>query len=335
MKRITCQFGLTAVVFLSVAGVIACTTKKQEAPPLTGPSEFGTSISVSITPDVITQDGASQSLITITARDPNGQPLRNVSLRVETLLNGQRIDVGSLSARTVVTGSDGKATLTFTAPPGTVNGTQQIVTIAVTPLGSDANSAVTHTATVRLVPQGIIIPPSGLVAVFTFSPPAPAEDTLVLFDASTSRSNTTIASYTWNFGNGRTGSGATATTVFEDPGSYFVTLTIRDELGRSVSTTNTVTVTAGAAPSAAFDFSPTDPRTGQPVNFNGARSTAATGRRIVSYAWDFGDGNFGTGQTPSHSYALPRTYTVVLTVTDDTGRTASASNTVTVVASTN
>ena len=44
---------------VALVAVSACTMKKQEAPGLSGPSEFGTAITVTVTPDVITQDGAS------------------------------------------------------------------------------------------------------------------------------------------------------------------------------------------------------------------------------------------------------------------------------------
>ena len=334
MKRVIRAHWLVIGV---LAGMVSagCTMKKQEAPPLTGPSEFGTSIAVSITPDVITQDGASQSLITITARDTAGQPVRNVTLRLETLVNGSLVDFGSLSARTAVTGNDGRATATYTAPAASSSGSEQVVTIAATPVGGDFGNAVARTATIRLVPQGVVNPPAGLVPAFVSSPTSPVEDAQVLFDASGSSANTAIASYTWAFGNGRTGSGVTATTIYDDPGSYFVTLTIRDEFGRSASTTNTVTVGAGTRPTAAFTVSPTDPRTGDLVNFNAAASTVPSGRHIVSYVWDFGDSTaFGSGPTTSHTYTFPRTYTVVLTVTDNTGQTASTSQTLAVTAAT-
>jgi len=38
---------------------------------------------------------------------------------------------------------------------------------------------------------------------------------------------------------------------------------------------------------------------------------------IVGFAWDFGDGNIGSGVKPSHTYTTPRTYTVTLMVTDE------------------
>jgi len=51
---------------------------------------------------------------------------------------------------------------------------------------------------------------------------------------------------------------------------------------------------------------------------------------IVHYAWDFGDGNTGSGVTASHIYAAPGTYSVVLSVTDDDGATDSDTQNVTV-----
>ena len=79
---------MKSVVMIVAAALLgSCTMKKQEAPPLAGPSEFGVSVSVSASPDILTQDGASQSLITIRALDPNSQPVRNLSLRAEIQVN--------------------------------------------------------------------------------------------------------------------------------------------------------------------------------------------------------------------------------------------------------
>ena len=51
------------------------------------------------------------------------------------------------------------------------------------------------------------------------------------------------------------------------------------------------------------------------ASFNGISSTG-TG---LSYNWSFGDGNLGTGQNPSHTYAFAGTYPVSMIVTDSCG----------------
>jgi PKD repeat protein len=53
---------------------------------------------------------------------------------------------------------------------------------------------------------------------------------------------------------------------------------------------------------------------------------------IASSSWTFGDGGTSTAQNPSHTYAAGGTYTVNLTVTDNSGSTNSVSHTVTVTA---
>jgi hypothetical protein len=52
--------------------------------------------------------------------------------------------------------------------------------------------------------------------------------------------------------------------------------------------------------------------------FDGSTSSDVDGT-IAEFAWDFGDGNTGTGVNPTHTYAAPGDYTVSLTVTDDDG----------------
>ena len=110
-------------VFLSLftlASVAAfaggCAMADTDAPPLQGPSELGLSVALAANPDVLSFDGASQSQIAIEARDANGQPVSGKALRAEIVVDGTLVDFGSLSARTLVTGSNGRATVTYTAP---------------------------------------------------------------------------------------------------------------------------------------------------------------------------------------------------------------------------
>ena len=310
-----------------------CTVKKQETPSLTGPSELGTAITIAVSPDVLSQDGASQSLVTVTARDANGQPLRSLPMRAEIAVNGVLTDFGSLSARNVVTDSNGRATFTYTAPapPAVSVDNGMTVQIQVTPSGSDFGNANARFASIRLVPPGVIGAPSDLVALFTTTPNAPNEDAAVLFDASssiTANPNVTIVSYEWNFGDGDRASGRQVTHSFE-AGSYTVRLTIRDATGRSGTAASVVTVTPIAEPSPNFVFSPNPARLNEVIHFDASTSVAATGHSIVSYTWNFGDGVVQTTASPriDHVYTVGRTYVVQLTVTDDTGKSKTSSGT--------
>lgn len=56
----------------------------------------------------------------------------------------------------------------------------------------------------------------------------------------------------------------------------------------------------------------------QPITFDASGSTDPDGQ-IVSYHWDFGDGETALGPQPSHVYATQGKYTAKLTITDDQG----------------
>jgi hypothetical protein len=64
-----------------------------------------------------------------------------------------------------------------------------------------------------------------------------------------------------------------------------------------------------------------------PITFDGSASYDSDGGSIVSYEWSFGDGATGSGVAPQHTYTLPGTYIVTLTVTDDEGQTNANSTT--------
>ena len=95
------------------------------------------------------------------------------------------------------------------------------------------------------------------------------------------------------------------------------------------------TTSTNVAPIAVISAGPTSGVVPLSVVFSAAGSADPDGT-IVSYRWDFGDGSpMSNDAETSHTYVAAGTFAVVLTVTDDKGRTASATTTVTAVAPTN
>jgi PKD repeat protein len=324
---------LKALALLAAIGTgTACTVEKQDAPPLSGPSELATSITLYASPDTLRQDGASQSQITILAQDSKGQPIKSLPVRLDIAVGGTLADFGQLSGKNLVTGGDGRATALYTSPgaPADSVDRQTVVQIFATPGGSDFAGATARSVSIRLVPPGIILPPNGTpVPFFTFSPSSPIAKSDVTFDASLSTdSDGRIVSYAWNFGDGSQGSGALVKHDYSSDGSYTVTLTVTDDRSQSASLSKTVAVTASANPKADFVLSPTSPLVNQKVFFNAAPSTAAPGREIVRYDWDYGSGRQDSGILVWQIYSQPGTYTIVLTVTDDAGNKGTTSKTV-------
>ena len=157
-------------------------------------------------------------------------------------------------------------------------------------------------------------------ADFTYTPEEPTDVEDIKFDASLSNDpDGNIENYTWDFGDGTIKYGKVVYHRYEDNGQYTVKLSVKDNKGATDSVSKQIIV-KNDPPKAMFTHFPDKPKIGEEVQFNSSLSSDEDGN-IVSWQWDFGDGNTSTEQNPTHVYLEEGTYNVTLTVTDDDGDT--------------
>ncbi len=117
------------------------------------------------------------------------------------------------------------------------------------------------------------------------------------------------SSFDWNFGDGNT---LNTTAIFDtvyhtylSAGTFTVTLTAQNSC---TDTSATLTITVFPKPHAAFIADRYTACIGEPIHFTNLSSAA------TSYLWQFGDGGTSTLLDPTHAYAAPGLYNVMLIV---------------------
>jgi len=136
--------------------------------------------------------------------------------------------------------------------------------------------------------------------------------------------------FAWDFGDGTTGSGASVSHAYTNPGNYSVVVTGSDSLGAS-GTANLPTITienGGGGPgppggplTVAFTYTPSSPVSGELVYFTAYPRGGAGG---YSCSWDFGDGTQPQTCTATHTWATPGGYNVSVLASDSNGTQASS-----------
>jgi PKD repeat protein/nitrous oxidase accessory protein NosD len=131
--------------------------------------------------------------------------------------------------------------------------------------------------------------------------------------------------YAWDFGDGSTGTGASAGHAYNTAGTYSALLTVMDSASQTKKAAAiSITVTSGGGGTALSASATADKTSGAAplsVLFTG---TASGGSSPYTFSWSFGDGSTGSGSPASHSYNADGVYDVILTVTDSKAATKTA-----------
>lgn len=130
-------------------------------------------------------------------------------------------------------------------------------------------------------------------------------------DQSTANTGT-ITSWLWNFGDGSTSTQQNPLHTYLSEGVYQVSLTVTNS--GSCVWDSIAQVSVNPQPVAAFSFS--NNCTNSLMQFTDMSTPSGF---IQSWLWEFGDGGTSTLQNPTHTYSTAGTFTVILTVTDNSG----------------
>ncbi|MBN4062031.1 PKD domain-containing protein [Bacteroidales bacterium AH-315-I05] len=121
-------------------------------------------------------------------------------------------------------------------------------------------------------------------------------------------------SWEWDFGNGNTSTSQDPSTSYINPGTYTVKLIATNGNGSdTIVKTNLITI--HESPTSNFLTDITD---GCTLSVTGSDASTAGSAPIVSWLWDWGEGNASTLQNPSYTYSAGA-YNISLTVWDTNG----------------
>jgi PKD repeat protein len=187
----------------------------------------------------------------------------------------------------------------------------------------------TQTGEARLVVDGAVASKTGFVALANAADPDNRRpeadfnwhcDDLVcqLTDAS-SDPDGTVSAWSWQFGDGNGSDQANPLHAYAAPGTYTVTLAVTDNGGATAEKSSEVKVSAAPPPPANQP-----PRAEFEVRCHDRFCSFSDKSRdddgnVVSWSWDFGDGQSSDQRSPFHFYGDEGHYDVTLTVTDNDG----------------
>jgi PKD repeat protein len=116
--------------------------------------------------------------------------------------------------------------------------------------------------------------------------------------------------YEWAFGDGGGDTGAQVSHQYAAVGMYTAVVTATNSAGQATASTLVEVVDIPISGLSAENSSPT------PLGLATQFTATVSGGSNVSYEWDFGDGEVGSGAEASHEYANAGTYTATVTATN-------------------
>jgi PKD repeat protein len=290
-------------------------------------AQFAGGVNASLTPSTSTAAVGQQVNFTYSATPPAvAPPFPSITSVVINYGDGQSDLAGAgLPGQTVA----GVATHVYTSPGS------YTATLSVT-----ASNGASGGDTAFVTVGGGSGPIGGVTVSVSALPPTAQVGLPITFAYSATPSSTfpfpTIRSMLISYGDGgaplplNPPSGS-VTRTYTTPGIYNVLVTATDSNGAQGQGTTTVQVVGGgpippisSPPSnVAIINPPAQAIAGQAVSFNAATAFVNTpGAVIASYTWNYSDGGSDFGQSVTHIFASPGTYSVTLTVTDSTGASA-------------
>lgn len=163
------------------------------------------------------------------------------------------------------------------------------------------------------------------VADFTYSIPC-AGDTIHFQNHSQQNNGPAIVYYDWNFGDPASGNNTSnqmnGTHVYADSGTYTVRLAIANTTGCPDTIRKSIHINARPLVEFTWNVGVTNNQIAFHID------STITNLGAVGYMchWNFGDGTYGVGHNPVHTYMGSNNWTVTLTVTDTLGCSGSISH---------
>ena len=160
------------------------------------------------------------------------------------------------------------------------------------------------------------------VAKFNTNPSEGDVTTIFEFSSTSIDNDGSITKFFWDFGDGTTSWMASPSHQYKTTGEFIVSLVVQDDDGSASDPFKKQILINNLPPVAVAESSTARARVGEEISFGAFKSYDIDGQ-IMSFTWQFGDGTTDYGKRVEHLYEKVGTYTITLTVLDNSENSAS------------